>query len=554
MDSGELLISTDALIRIFLFLLYVPVGLISYWRLIPRLTPAAKRLASGMLAAQVLVIILSLELRPSSNFGVWLWHFHEEWNIPATLAFVQLGLVGSVALVTAWLAKARPNWQRLYLTATGLVFMFLGLDEYLALHEIIDGWEIRYITLGAGLVAATLLVALRSPRRERIWHICLLTGLAMSVVGAMLFNALPTTCGNLGFLQFDGCLQFFLPEESLEFLGIWLTLVAILGMFSEAVPRPQRLVRQVLFALPALWIVILFLNSLVPRLELWLLARPASIEFETDVSLHGYRIDSGEEVALLRLYASAKQEDYMGLGYSIHLVDQATGESVAGRDDWADRQHGFWFFGPNHAPLYRQWLELAIPPQAPVNRALWVVLTLWRKERGAFVSLTVLNSDQQLLNDTQVVLGELVMPAVSATSTSVPLANFDNGFALDAVELPEHARAGETLIIPFSWRSDVPGQEDHVQFLHFGHEESSTWWVYDQQPLGPRLPTHLWYSGLADSEIWQVPLPADLAPGRYTIFTGLYRTRDSERVPASDAGGTPWLDARVPLGILFVER
>ena len=78
-----------------------------------------------------------------------------------------------------------------------------------------------------------------------------------------------------------------------------------------------------------------------------------------------------------------------------------------------------------------------------------------------------------------------------------------------------------------------------MQFLHFGHEESGTWWVYDQQPLGPRLPTRLWYSGLADSEIWQVPLPADLAPGRYTVFTGLYRTRDQERVPASDAAGNP---------------
>ena len=554
MDSGELLISTDALIRIFLFLLFVPVGLISYWRLIPRLTPAAKRLASGMLAAQVLIIILSLELRPSSNFGVWLWHFHEEWNIPATLAFVQLGLVGSVALVTAWLAKARPNWQRLYLTATGLVFMFLGLDEYLALHEFIDGWEIRYIILGAGLVAATLLVALRSPRRERIWHICLLAGLAMSVVGAMLFNALPTTCGNLGFLQIDGCLQFFFPEESLEFLGIWLTLVAILGMFSETVPRPQPLVRRFLFALPVLWILLLFLNSLLPRLELLLLAQPVSIEYETDVSLHGYRIDSGEEVALLRLYASAKQEDYMGLGFSIHLVDQVTGESVAGRDDWADRQHGFWFFGPRHTPLYRQWLELAIPPQAPANRALWVVLTLWRKERGAFESLAVLNSDQQMLNDKQVVLGELVVPAVSAVTSSVPLANFDNGFALDAVDLPERARPGETLTIPVFWRSEMPGQEDHVQFLHFGHAESGEWWIYDQHPLGPRLPTRLWYQGLADSEVWQVPLPADLAPGRYTIFTGLYRTRDSERVPVSDADGTPWLDARVPLGVLFVER
>ena len=192
--------------------------------------------------------------------------------------------------------------------------MFLGLDEYLALHEFIDGWEIRYIILGAGLVAATLLVALRSPRRERIWHICLLAGLAMSVVGAMLFNALPTTCGNLGFLQIDGCLQFFFPEESLEFLGIWLTLVAILGMFSETVPRPQPLVRRFLFALPVLWILLLFLNSHLPRLELLLLAQPVSIEYETDVSLHGYRIDSGEEVALLRLYASAKQEGLHGSG------------------------------------------------------------------------------------------------------------------------------------------------------------------------------------------------------------------------------------------------
>ena len=44
-----------------------------------------------------------------------------------------------------------------------------------------------------------------------------------------------------------------------------------------------------------------------------------------------------------------------------------------------------------------------------------------------------------MLNDKQVVLGELVMPAVSAATSSVPLANFDNGFALDAVDLPERA-------------------------------------------------------------------------------------------------------------------
>ena len=59
-------------------------------------------------------------------------------------------------------------------------------------------------------------------------------------------------------------------------------------------------------------------------------------------------------------------------------------------------------------------------------------------------------------------------------------------------------------------------------------------------------------SGLADSEIWEVPLPSDLAPGRYSVLTGLYRLRDQERVPASNADGSPWLDNRVPLGSVII--
>ena len=149
------------------------------------------------------------------------------------------------------------------------------------------------------------------------------------------------------------------------------------------------------------------------------------------------------------------------------------------------------------------------------------------------------------------------------------MAKFDNGFTLDAVDMPESATPGETLAMRFAWYAVKPGREDHVQFLHLGHVspprdggsveggaesvESGNWFVFDQQPLGPRLPTRLWYVGLADSETWQVLLPAELAPGRYTVFTGLYRTRDQERVPSKDSDGTPWLDARVPLGILTIE-
>ena len=102
--------------------------------------------------------------------------------------------------------------------------------------------------------------------------------------------------------------------------------------------------------------------------------------------------------------------------------------------------------------------------------------------------------------------------------------------------------------------SDKANREEYVQFLHFRHEENGAWWVYDQQPLGARLPTRLWYEGLVDSTLWEIPLPVDLALGRYSVVTGLYRTRDLERLPVSaSADGTPFLDARVPLDMLTIE-
>ena len=544
-------VSDEQLLYIFVFLLYVPIVLISYWKLMPRLSSTPRRLASLMLVAQVLVIILSIGIRPASDFEKWLWDLDQEYNIPSILSSTQLALVAGFALITAWLAKARPAWQRVYLAGIGLVFLFLAWDEFFIFHEHIANWKRVYVTLGAVVAVAVAIAAVCLPRRSRIWHLCLLVGLAISAVGAMLFDTNRQICGSWGFLPINGCLQPYNYGEPLEFLGIWLVLVALLGHFSDAVPIPKPRVRYALYALPALWILLLVHDSFIPDLELRLLAQPASVQFESGVHLHGFRIDRRDGAFTLRLYVSARRRDYIGKGYSVHLVDQTSGNSAASRNKHASRQVGL-LFAPGHAHVYRQWMALEIPPQAVPNRALWLVLTLWREEDGEYVHQRVLTSDRQLLDDTQVVLGELVLPAAAAT-TSVPLAVFDNGFALDAVNLPEHARSGEPLATSFTWRSDVDGDEDHVQFLHFRHEASGDWWVYDQQPLGPRLPTRLWYNGLADRETWQVPLPADLAPGRYAIFTGLYRQSDLERVPASDADGRPFLDARAPLGNLTIE-
>ena len=71
-----------------------------------------------------------------------------------------------------------------------------------------------------------------------------------------------------------------------------------------------------------------------------------------------------------------------------------------------------------------------------------MVLTLWRERNRGYYRQKVLESDRRLLDDTQVVLGELVLRAGSAGASIASLAEFDNGIFLDAVEMPERAQGG----------------------------------------------------------------------------------------------------------------
>ena len=560
MNSGELLLSNEAFIRIFFFLAYIPVILISYRLLFPAMSPSAKRLGIGMLALQILLVALSELIQPSSIFEQRLWALDRELNIPSTFSSTQLALVSGLALLTAWLARARPAFVRLYLVGIGLVFLYLALDEFFAWKDLGSSrtWKINVSILGAAIVLATILVAMRSSRRAKMWHLCLLTGLALVAIAAVVVDDLPPVCGNLGFLRLEDCLDYRIPEEILELVGVWLTLVAMLGHFSDATLMSSPRVQRVPYALPPIWIALIFLIPLIPRFEMQLLAQPTAVQFDKRLQLKGYRIDNGGRgTVTLRFYATASAWDWnhvgrREVGYSVHLVDQASGESVASRNEFVRPQFEILIFGREYEPIYREFVEIEIPPQTPVNRALWVVLTLWREMNNEYEQLNVLSSDLKLLSETQVVLGELVLPAESPTQERVPLAKFANGIALGAVELLERARPGQNLIIPFSWQSDEDGRDDLVQYLHLLHEESGEWFVYDQQPLGSRLPTRLWYRGLADTETWQVPLPADLEPGEYRVFTGLYRAGNQQRVPATDMDGTPFVDARIPLGVLTV--
>ena len=204
--------------------------------------------------------------------------------------------------------------------------------------------------------------------------------------------------------------------------------------------------------------------------------------------------------------------------------------------------------------MYRQRVVVHIPPNFPGNRAFWLVLAIWKKGDG-YENLTIHSSELRQLSDTQIVLQEFVIPAEAALPLPEDALDirFEGGFALRGAELPAEATPGDRLRIPMTWEAEAEGEEDWVQFLHFVHEETGTLWNHDQPPLGARLPTRLWYEGLRDTEAWQIALPEDLAPGRYAIYTGLYRLSDLARLPVEDEDGVALPDARAPLGSLMIR-
>ena len=557
MNSSELLLTPETLNRISVLFVYLPTGAIASRLLIPRLSRIGKLLALSMLVAQVFVIAISLEIRPMTLYEDWLWSIDAEFNIASILASTQLIAICGVAVVSSISARSKPFRLRLFLALISLVFLILSLDEFFSPDEFFDvDRSLGLSVLGGVVVLITLLTALRSSRRSRFWHMNFLTGLSLMAFGGIVLDHRPLVCGALRSVSTaTNCPEFFYLEEALELAGGWLALVAMLGWFSESVPPPNLLVRRAILLLPALWIPLLVQASPIPKAPNYSLGaiQRAAVEFESGEYLYGYRVKVRDGFVDIQLYTFPWRNEAEALGYSVHLVDQVSGRSVAKHDSWLERHRVFSLFGGTFVRVHVQDLDMDILPEMPLNRALSAVLSLWREGDDNYIRQKIVSSDLKQLSDTQVILGEFVIPAPPATSAGDPLALFDNGFSLDAVTLPETVRAGATLNLTFTWRSDTPGSEDHIQFLHLGHAESGEWWVYDQQPLGARLPTRLWYSGLADSEVWSVPLPADLAPGRYDVFTGLYRARDGERVPATDAEGAPWLDNRVAIGSLTVE-
>lgn len=438
----------------------------------------------------------------------------------------------------------------------GFLFLSLGLHDYFQQTSYLaymNEWYVPYAVFASLLLVVTVIYIETSPKQPRLWLLYIFSALFMLALGGVIFDGLVRVCHEfLGIVRIDGCISRVYLEETLELIGGWVALVAMLGHLADDASTSLKRATFLLALVAPVWILLLLFSSAIPRVAVQARSNHAAIVWDSGPGLHAYGIGVGDSYLSIRLHLSPSDREFDRLGYSVHLVEIQNGSVLAKIDRYAQQDLDF-HIGPGYAPVFRQWVKMQLPPNIPTQTALGVMLSLWREDGGAFVPLKITSSDHKTAGETHVVLREIVLRDPDAGSPGDVYAQFANGFTLDPVEMPARAQAGGEISIPFTWRAAEADGEEYVQFMHFFHEDTGEWWVWDSQPLGARLPTRLWYGGLVETETWQVPLSETLKPGRYAVFTGLYRVADLERLPAKRADGRPFVDARLPLGVLTVE-
>ena len=355
-------------------------------------------------------------------------------------------------------------------------------------------------------------------------------------------------------------------EETLETLGILVALAGMAGYMTRIVPQTlfrRRIFQKNVSLTCAILVVLLFGFRVWEDREyvgVRILGIPFGRKIAVDVDDGGLALRGWSSSALsagtlsrvrLLLHTTRLLND--DFGFTVQLLDQESKAVVEETNRWSDRKEVKWQPGIQH--FYIQNILLALPEDIPTNRALWLVLSFWKIEGDGFGLLPVGFSDHPLLGETHVILDELVLPETMASANLAEApGRFANGFVLQAASIPERAQAGEALEVTFGWGTDSAGSEDYIQYLHFFHDDSGAYWTIDQMPLGLRLPTRLWYAGLQASEAWRFTLPADLQPGRYSIYSGLYRLSDLQRLGVTLADGAQPTDARIPLGTVLIKE
>jgi hypothetical protein len=77
--------------------------------------------------------------------------------------------------------------------------------------------------------------------------------------------------------------------------------------------------------------------------------------------------------------------------------------------------------------------------------------------------------------------------------------------------------------------------QDYVVFTHLLASDGSMTGQRDNQPVGGAYPTSLWLTGEVITDVYEIPVRADAAPGEHHLEVGMYVAETGARLPVGGA-------------------
>ena len=133
----------------------------------------------------------------------------------------------------------------------------------------------------------------------------------------------------------------------------------------------------------------------------------------------------------------------------------------------------------------------------------------------------------------QVTLSPIKVTAPVQPAAQTAVASFGQGIDLvEAKIVPETAVAGDQIDVALTWQVNTRLQQSFTTFVHLGDQTEHPLAQGDSPPLNGDYPTQFWGIGEHIADSYTFMLPADILPGDYPIYVGLYDSNNGERLPA----------------------
>jgi hypothetical protein len=463
-------------------------------------------------------------------FGVALaiasWWYARNWLLYRDV----FGLTPMLAVVGR---HAQPvGWRELLGQFQGLRISYWALFGWFNLplpdtiYRILDGFAVLAILgLGVGLLSG------RIRRKERGFLLLPLAWIGLLLLGLVRWTmTTPGTQGRLVFPASWAINLLLMLGWSCWLRGRWRTAwmaAPVTFLAVCAVVAPFGLIR------PAYERPMLISADAIPTD-----VRRAPVPYGDLVQAVGARIEPASTVpgdtVWVTIYWSVLaplKEDYTVF---VHLLDQE-GRSVAQVNSWPGR-------GTYPTSLWQPGTVLVdrYPVQIPFDAAAPQTL---RADAGFFLDKAV---DEPVSGSGDTtgalnVLGSLrILPRVPAPVHPVhPLeAKLGDAITLLGYDLaPAGAqKPGQDLKLTLYWQGAGPLSEDYSVFVHLRDGEGRKVAQTDGFPSGGAWPTSAWEPNQPVADLRSITIPADLTPGRYGLWAGMYRLSDQTRLPIRASG------------------